>query len=68
MSHSNHHLAPAAKRIPLKCYYCGETWTGSATMIGKSCMDNPIIGSVDVAQCDPEELVQVIDWDAEGGF
>jgi hypothetical protein len=53
------------KLVPLKCAYCHETWTGSATMIGKSCMDNPLIGSVDVAQCDPEELVRVVDWDAE---
>jgi hypothetical protein len=65
MSHSNRHLAPAAKRTPLKCSYCGEAWTGSATMIGKSCMDNPIIGSVDVAQCDPEELVRDINWGIE---
>lgn len=57
-----------AKQIPLKCSACGETWVGSASMIGKSCINNPLVGSPDVVQCDPEELDRIIDWDAEGGF
>jgi hypothetical protein len=48
--------AERAGLIPLKCLYCGEVWTGPRTGIGGSCAANPLIGSIDVFQCSPEEL------------
>ena len=55
----------SAKRIPLRCDFCGETWEGPASSIGRSCEQNPLAGSVDVRQCEPEELERFVDWDRE---
>lgn len=58
----------SSKKIPLKCSFCGETWVGATTMIGKYCDQNTgrLIGAPgDVHQCDPEELERDIDWDVE---
>lgn len=45
--------------VPLRCTFCGERWTGSARMLGRTCGENPLVGSVDVVQdepgLDPEE-------------
>jgi len=49
------------KKIPLRCTFCGETWAGPASMIGKSCVNNPHLGSPDVVQCDPEDLDQPVE-------
>lgn len=51
--------------FPLKCRFCGETWMGTAAGIGRTCDQNQRLGSLDVVQCDPEELVQDIDFDVE---
>lgn len=49
--------AQLAGLVPLRCRFCGETWSGPVSSIGNSCADNPLVGSVDVYQCSPEELV-----------
>lgn len=60
------HLSSDAPRrlIPLRCTFCGETWTGPASLIGRACNADPLAAPA-VVQCEPEELERSIDWGKE---
>lgn len=46
----------SSRLIPLRCLYCGETWSGSRTSLGRTCSLRRGLPERDVVQCSVEEL------------